>query len=181
MEDLPFEPDCLFSQKTDESLHSLKVLRTILHSLRIYIPVPRGNTQGNLISLDQHHSSSFTKEDINCHESVRGFSKTRVFLPLPFLSICNYPSRSTFGRTFKRRKSTQVPGPSASEICYDGCLSQFSHVWWRITVDKWVLNTGHFGYTVEFLSPPRPKPPSLPLLKILLSKVRRLPTSMESH
>ncbi|KAM7173925.1 uncharacterized protein RBU57_004199 [Macrochelys suwanniensis] len=176
IQDLPFNGQGLFSEKTDSKLQTLKDGRTIIRTLGMHTPAtqrrPSRSAPTPRPGLDR----------TSCEDAagvVGGGSRViRLARTRAPLNHQRGPSK-TFEVTPKDGApvSTQDPSP-----LFRDRLSHFFRAWSKITSDRWVLRTVERGYHLQFVSFPSSHPPSLSLFRdpsheqLLIQEVQMLLT-----
>ncbi|XP_065406172.1 uncharacterized protein LOC122174245 [Chrysemys picta bellii] len=161
LQDLPFEGQGLFSEKTDSRLQSLKDSRTIMRSLGMHVAGPQRRP---------FRPQRFYPPDLVRDRTRPGGEGEVVDEGEPALNPVRTKGHQGHpqgpGRTFEGAVEDGAPViPQDPAPSFRDRLSHFHRVWSLITSDRWVLRTVERGYAIQFSSFPPSHPPSPSLFR----------------
>lgn len=157
IENLPFDENKLFYGKMDKSLHFLKDLRHIIVPQDIYLRPAMQIREVAVLSAPTQSLPSLLPTPAG------GFMK---MAPLSMTSLPCICHNHLLDPLPEAAKPPPMP-PTWPHIVFGDRLSPVAHNWGKISMNSWVLEIIHHGYSIEFLSflphqPPFP-PTQVPL------------------
>ncbi|XP_075788149.1 uncharacterized protein LOC106732414 isoform X2 [Pelodiscus sinensis] len=157
LEDLPCNKQNLFSEKTDQLLHSGKDSRTTLKTLGMYTPRAVGS---NIPPIRGRGSLPNKCLSIGSRTSNTGESKDNKGGTHHQKCLLNMVPNNKFDATVEGLRTTPLClSAHATSAIFHHRLRPFLQRWAYITADKWVLQTLKLGYMIPFDSlPPSPCP-----------------------